>query len=136
MTIVRTLDEPRQASALLRVLRDKLDDATFDHRLARAVAQGYRVLAAYDDDRMVGALGYRLTDDLCWGRTFYIDDLVVHPGYRSGGIGAQLLAAAREVASKDCDAIRLCSDLTRENAHRFYEANELDRFSLQFVGLV
>ena len=135
MTTVHALDDPRQAADLLRILRDKLDDDEFDRRLAHAVAQGYRALAAYDDKHMVGVLGYRLTDDLCWGRTFYIDDLVVQPDHRGGGIGAKLLATAREMAAKDCDAIRLCSGLTRENAHRFYQANGLDRFSLQFVGL-
>ena len=134
MTTVRHVEDPRQAADLLRILRNKLDDAEFDRRLARAVAQGYRVLAAYNDDRMVGALGYRLTDDLCWGRTFYIDDLVVHPDDRNGGVGAALVATAREIAAKDCDIVRLCSGLTRESAHRFYEANGLDRFSLQFVG--
>ncbi|MEO0484888.1 MAG: GNAT family N-acetyltransferase [Pseudomonadota bacterium] len=134
MTRIAPMEDPMDAAPLLRQLRTQLDDATFAHRLSRAVAQGYRVIGAFDAaDVLIGALGYRITDDLCWGRTLFIDDLVVAPATRGQGIGAQLLAHARALAQTDCDHMRLCSGLSRTQAHRFYEANGLARFSLQFV---
>ncbi len=132
MITVALLDHAADAAPMLRLLRDRLDEATFARRLARAEDQGYRVLAAYDGERMVGALGYRLTDDLFWGRSFYVDDLVVDPARRSAGIGAALLDHARELAAS-CDHLRLCSGLNRTDAHRFYEANGMTRFSVQFI---
>lgn len=134
MTDIRHIENPTDAAPLLKVLRNKLDDASFEMRLTNAVSNGYRLLGAFAGDDMVGVLGYRLVDDLCWGRTFYIDDLVVHPDQRGSGVGAALLNHANSLASGGCDCIRLCSGLTRSDAHRFYEANGLERFSLQFVA--
>ncbi|WP_424933483.1 GNAT family N-acetyltransferase [Amaricoccus macauensis] len=125
-----------EAAPLLRILRSTLDEAKFTERLARAEAQGYRVLAAWDGEAMIGALGYRISDDLCWGRTFYIDDLVVSPKLRGGGIGRDLLAEAQRLAADGCDHIRLCSGLSRHDAHRFYKANGFEGFSLQFVARI
>ena len=136
MIRIAALDRPTDAEALLRTLRTTLDDAAFAVRLARAEAQGYRVLAAYEDETMVGVLGYRITDDLCWGRTFYVDDLVVAPDKRGAGIGARLLAEAKRMAKGTCDHLRLGSGLTRHDAHRFYETQGLRRFSVQFVDVL
>ena len=132
MITIAHVDQPAEAAPLLRVLRSGLDDALFEERLAKAVRQGYRVLAAYHGAAMAGVLGYRLVDDLCWGRTFYVDDLVVAETVRGQGVGAALLDKARALAA-DCDHMRLCSGLQRHEAHRFYEANGMRRSSLQFV---
>jgi len=135
MTIrTEPLADPAAAEAVLRVLRGQLDDAGFTGRLAAAVAQGYAVIAACDGPAMVGALGYRLTCDLRWGRSLFVDDLVVLPDRRGQGIGAVLMRAAEDIAAAEgCDALRLCSGLDRTEAHRFYEAQGMDRMSLHFA---
>ena len=137
MITVRALDDAARAEALLRQLRNALDDATFFERLARAKAQGYRVIAAFDaENAMHGVLGYRIADDLCWGRTFYVDDLVVDRRVRGQGYGAALMKHACALAAEDCDHMRLCSGLSREEAHRFYETHRLERKSYQFVAAI
>ena len=133
MINVNPLANPKEATKLLRTLRSQLNEKTFEERLARAAAQGYVVLGAFEGDQMVGALGYRITDDLCWGRTLFIDDLIVDPAARSSGVGRALMDEAKTIAATDCDHIRLCSGLSRHDAHRFYENCGLERFSLQFV---
>ena len=136
MIEVRALEAATEAAPLLRQLRSTLDDATFATRLSRAVAQGYRVLGAFDaTDALLGALGYRVNEDLHWGRTFYLDDLVVDAEARGQGIGAALLAQARVLATQECDHIRLCSGLNRTDAHRFYERAGLRPTSLQFFAV-
>ena len=126
-----------KAMPVLRVLRNGLDDAIFAARFADAVQAGYRAMLAMDDARAVGCLGYRITCDVFWGKTLFVDDLVVLPGLRGKGIGAQLLEAAKARACElSCDHIRLCSGLDRVEAHRFYERNGLKRTSLQFVHAV
>jgi len=134
MTQVTALDTATQAAPLLRQLRGHLDDDTFTARLDRAEAQGYRVLAATDGDQMVGALGYRITDDLNWGRTLYVDDLMVdHTRWREG-IGRALLDHARGVAREaGCDHIRLCSALNRHDVHKFYMISGMKASSMQFT---
>lgn len=134
MTLITALDTASDAAPLLRQLRGHLDDDTFATRLARAEAQGYRVLAAHEGDQMVGALGYRITDDLNWGRTFYIDDLMVEYTRWREGIGSALLEHARTVASEaGCDQIRLCSALNRHDTHKFYMISGMKASSMQFT---
>ncbi len=134
MIRVAPLADAAEAAPVLRILRQGLDDALFAERLRRAVAQGYRVLGAHEETALSGVLGYRVTDDLFWGRTLFVDDLVVVPARRGAGIGARLLGAAKGIAKQSsCDHLRLCSGLDRGAAHRFYETNGLTRRSLQFV---
>jgi len=126
---VQHSDDIDTIAPLLRILRDGLADDVFHARLERALVGGYRVLIAADQ----ACLGYRITHDVFWGKTLFIDDLVVRPDMRSSGIGNALLNAAKaEARAHGCDHIRLCSGLTREQAHRFYEQNGFARTSLQF----
>lgn len=115
---------------ILRVLRNTLDAELFGSRLALALEGGYRAFVTEDAS---GCLGYRITQDIFWGKTFYIDDLVVQPNLRSSGVGAALLERAKlEARTLKCNHIRLCSGLSRADAHRFYEQNEFTRTSIQF----
>ena len=134
MITLRVPDDPGEAKPLLRVLRHSLSEGEFDARLAAAIRAGYRTLVA-EDDGLIAALGYRIVEDICWGRTFYIDDLVVAEARRSEGIGEMLMTHATESArAEECDCVRLCSGLARTDAHRFYETNGMERTSLQFVA--
>jgi len=134
MTIVSDIEDIELALPLLAELRAALDPATLSARLSAAVAGGYRVLGATQNDNIVGVLGYRITHDICWGRTLYVDDLNIKPDARGTGIGGALLDVAKVRASElGCDHLRLCSGLTRLDAHRFYEAHDLIGFSKQFV---
>lgn len=134
--MIRTeeLADPALAAPVLRELRAALDDPVFAHRLAAARAQGYRVIAAWDGAEMVGALGCRLIEDLCWGRSLYVDDLVVTAARRGQRIGDALMRAAETMArAEGCDHLRLCSGHARADAHRFYRARGMDPRSLHFV---
>jgi len=134
MISVSPAHDIRRAVPLLSELRNTLDPDTFAKRLTAAVEAGYQIMIAEQDGVVVGVLGYRIALDLCWGSTFYIDDLNVDPTLRSSGVGAQLLTAAKSAAREaGCDHIRLCSGLTRTDAHRFYEAQGMQGFSKQFV---
>lgn len=84
MIQVIALSDAGRAEDLLRTLRATLDDATYTSRLKNAVANGYCILGLEDDGAMVGALGYRITFDLCWGKSLCVDDLVVAPDLRGG----------------------------------------------------
>ncbi|WP_415919567.1 GNAT family N-acetyltransferase [Tateyamaria sp. SN6-1] len=127
---IELTDDPAIIGPILRVLRADLDPAHFESRLAHALQHGYRALVTRDRD---ACLGFRITHDVHWGKTFFIDDLVVRPHLRGTGIGAALMDHAhKEADAMGCDVLRLCSGLTRTDAHRFYERNGLNRVSLQF----
>lgn len=134
MIKIEALKDPTPARHVLRELRASLDDATFTARFMAATEAGYQLIVAQDDDAVVGALGHRLVHDLCWGKTLYIDDLVITESRRGSGIGSALLdAALKRAQSLGCDHLRLCSGLTRAHTHRFYEAHGMAGSSKQFV---
>lgn len=134
MTIhIEPCDDATRITPILRILRNSIPEDVFRARLKCALKTGYNTMIATAPNGAQGCLGYRISHDVCWGKTFYIDDLVVQSDARGQGIGAALIEAAKSKAhALNCDHIRLCSGLTRADAHRFYEHNGFQKSSLQF----
>jgi len=62
-----------------------------------------------------------------------IESVHVRDGWRSRGVGAELLAAAEEIArARECYRIQLTSRTMRVEAHRFYLANGYELTSQGF----
>ncbi|HEX7390377.1 MAG TPA: GNAT family N-acetyltransferase [Acidiphilium sp.] len=107
---------------VMRQLRPHLSgEAEFLTRVRRQQGEGYRLLAAWEEDEAVGLAGYRLQENLIRGRFVYVDDLVVQDGRRSGGLGAKLLdEVARLAKSEGCVWLTLDTGLGNALAQRFY----------------
>ncbi len=122
---LRSADSERDIAAcfpVLRQLRPQLADAPdLLARVTRQAAEGYRLLAAWQDGEVVGAAGYRLQENLVRGRFVYVDDLAVLEGVRRQGIGALLLdEVERRAGEAGCHSIILDARLDNALAHRFY----------------
>jgi|SRR5688572_14652645 ribosomal protein S18 acetylase RimI-like enzyme len=106
----------------MRELRPHLpSEAEFVARVQRQAGDGYRLLAAWIEDRVVGLAGYRLQENLIHGRFVYVDDLVVAASGRRAGIGALLL----DRVSDECRRLQvplLVLDTAVDNSlgQRFY----------------
>lgn len=124
-TTLRHIENPQDLRAclpLMRELRPHLkEDADFVERVGRMRAEGYRLLAAMDDGQAVALAGYRLQENLIYGRFLYVDDLVVANGRRGERWGAMLLEAL-DAAARDSGCARLVLDTGLANAlaQRFY----------------
>lgn len=107
---------------LMRELRPHLESAqAFHEQVRRQAAQAYRLLAAWDDEQAVALAGYRLQENLIYGRFVYIDDLVVASRARSSGLGKQMIDAVREEALRlECAYLVLDTGLANSLAQRFY----------------
>ncbi len=97
----------------------------------RAVERTARVLghdtvalfgARSDQDQLVGVASVYLDIlSVRFGRRASIEDLAVHPGWRSRGVGTSLLTATRGWAHDNgADYVFLESGVARTDAHRFY----------------
>jgi GNAT superfamily N-acetyltransferase len=119
------LESPQDLRAclpLMRELRPHLkNEADFVERVSRMRADGYRLLAAMDHGQAVALAGYRVQENLIYGRFLYVDDLVVADGRRGEGWGARSLkpraAAAR---AHGCARLVLDTGLGNALAQRFY----------------
>ncbi|MBE3025128.1 GNAT family N-acetyltransferase [Janthinobacterium sp. GW458P] len=107
---------------LMRGLRPHIaNPAAYVAQLVRQSEQGYRLLAAWAGEHMVGLAGYRALENLLYGRFIYVDDLVVSSDLQRSGLGARLLTAVREEAmQRSCDHFVLDTGLHMPLAQRFY----------------
>jgi GNAT superfamily N-acetyltransferase len=109
-------------------LRPHLQPEEFVERVRRQEREdGYRIAFLETDGAVHCVAGYRLSENLAWGRFLYVDDLVTAEQHRSHGHGEQvfewLVQQAREAG---CDEFHLDSGVQRFGAHRFYLARRMD----------
>jgi GNAT superfamily N-acetyltransferase len=86
---------------------------------------GYRLVAAVDgeDGPVLAVAGFRLGENLAWGRHLYVDDLSTLPAARRHGHARRLLDWLHEEAQRlGCGQIHLDSGVGPERlaAHRLY----------------
>jgi GNAT superfamily N-acetyltransferase len=92
------------------------------------------LVAVDDDDRPIGWVHVGREHLLEQSHTATIRGLVVHEGYRSAGIGHDLMQSATAWA-RQAGALRLTlrSRISRERAHRFYEREGFARVKTSYV---
>lgn len=108
-------------------LRPHLTQAEFVARMRRQQAQGFQLVALRAHGVVAAVAGFRVLENLAWGRFLYVDDLVTDEARRSQGHGEALMdwliAYAR---AEGCDQFHLDSGVQRFGAHRFYLARRMD----------
>jgi ribosomal protein S18 acetylase RimI-like enzyme len=90
-------------------------------RVHRMREDGYRVLAAWRGEEVIALAGYRLQENLVYGRFLYVDDLVTLESERGGEWGARLIDATTRIAEEaGCMKLVLDTGLSNALAQRFY----------------
>ena len=119
----------------MRELRPHIAEEKFLTRVRSQEIDGYRLAYVQASNNVVAVAGYRLGENLAWGRFLYVDDLVTLPEHRSKGYGAKLLSWLKEQAAKEgCEQMHLESGIQRKGAHRFYEREGMSMSSFHFVA--
>lgn len=135
---LRAVQDPAHCHAcfaVMRELRPHLPDGdAFVAQVQRQADQGYRLLAAWRGEQVVGLAGYRLQENTLYGRFVYIDDLIVLPSEQRSGVGGLLIEAVRRAAI-DGGHAHLVLDTALGNAlgQRFYYRQGLLARGLHFV---
>jgi GNAT superfamily N-acetyltransferase len=132
---VETDQEIQLCFSLMKQLRPHLQESEFVSLIRRQYHSGYRLVMLLNDDLPVCLAGYRVSENLAWGRFLYIDDLITAADRRSQGNGAALLGWLKEEARRQrCQQIHCDSGLQREHAHRFYERESLPKTGYHFAS--
>ena len=122
---------------VMRELRPHIAEDQFLSHVRRQERAGYRLAVARDGEQPVAAAGFRILENLAWGRFLYVDDLVTLPTHRSRGFGAELLTWLRErAAQENCAQLHLDSGIQRKDAHRFYQREGMTLSSFHFAEKV
>lgn len=102
-------------------------------KVLRQTAEGYALAVLKDDDTVVAVAGYRIGENLAWGKFLYVDDLVTDDAKRSKGYGRRLMEwLERTARDAGCDELHLDSGVQRFAAHRFYLRYGMDIKSHHF----
>lgn len=118
---------------VMRELRPHIAESEFLSRVRAQEKAGYLLAFVQEVAGPVAVAGFRVGENLAWGRFLYVDDLVTHPTYRSKGYGAALLSWLRDYAEKEgCLQLHLDSGIQRKEAHRFYEREGMKMASYHF----
>lgn len=114
-------------------LRPHIAEGDFAQQVRRQQTQGYRLAFLEVESRVRALAGYRIGENLAWGRFCYVDDLVTDEEDRSRGYGGVLfdwlLVQAREAK---CQQFHLDSGVQRFAAHRFYLSKRMSISSHHF----
>ncbi|OOG28714.1 GNAT family N-acetyltransferase [Thioalkalivibrio denitrificans] len=132
--IAETDDEIAACFPVIHALRPHLSEPEFVPLIRRMEAGAYRLAYLAEHGRPVAVAGFRIGENLPWGRFMYVDDLVTDPAHRSRGHGRTMLSwLKRHAAEAGCGQLRLDSGVQRKDAHRFYEREGMEMVSLHFM---
>jgi GNAT superfamily N-acetyltransferase len=118
---------------IMRHLRNLESAPQFLRQVRAQQVSGYRLAFVTEGGEPLAVAGFRLGENLAWGRHLYVDDLVALPAARSKGGGATLLTWLSQLAeSEGAQELHLDSGTDRTDAHRFYEREGLRVSSYHF----
>ncbi len=116
------LEDLQSIFPLIHQLNPELDEALFRQRLdAMLLEGGYRCIAAFDRDVMVGAAGFWTGTHLWCGRYVEPDNVIVDRTLRSGGIGKLMMDWIEvEARRMGCELLKLEAYAERTRTREFY----------------
>ena len=111
----------RTAWSLVAQLRPNLDADALVAQLQRQSGEGFRAAILYDAGVPRAYAGWRVHENLVYGRHMYVDDLVTDETVRSRGYGKAMLDWLKTEAKRlGCTRLQLDSGTFRKDAHAFY----------------
>ncbi len=126
--------------SILVQLRTTLPKEKFLSSVKRQQKSGYKLAFIKDNNEVVAVAGFRISENLAWGKFMYIDDLITNSTSRSKGYGNALMDWLVDYAKHEsCKELHLDSGVQRFNAHRFYLRKRMNitahHFALQLDNL-
>lgn len=121
-TIATTDEEISATFPLMKQLRPHLSEHAYLNTIRRLQSEyGYRLAVLFEDGEAKAAAGYRLTENLAWGRSMYVDDLITDGESRFRGYATRIFDwLEEEIERHGCAMMHLDSGVHRHDAHRFY----------------
>ncbi len=136
--VIRALDEDDLPDAvrLLATLNPDTPAGILRDRLVTILREHphYHAVCAMREDRMVGLAGAWAATKIWCGRYLEIDNLVVDPEARSGGVGTRLMTHLEDVArARDCNILVLDSYTSNHASHRLYHRLGFEIWGFHFI---
>jgi ribosomal protein S18 acetylase RimI-like enzyme len=124
------------AARLLTTLNPETPPPLIATRLNTLLADHshYQLVGAFAGERLVGVAGAWIATKIWCGRYLEIDNLVVDPAARSGGIGSLLIRHLEALAvERDCKIVVLDSYTANHPSHRLYHRLGFEIWGFHFI---
>jgi GNAT superfamily N-acetyltransferase len=119
--LATTDDEIEKCFPVVVQLRSHIKQSDFLPLIKKQMQTGYQLAFVESNGNLLSVAGFRIANNLAWGKYLYIDDLVSDENHRSKGAGKKLFDWLVEYANaQGCKQLHLDSDVQRFQAHSFY----------------
>jgi len=116
-----TIKEMLAQIETIRFLYPNISEEKYEAYLSQMVPHNYTQIGVFEEQQCLGITGCWSATKLWTGKYLEIDNFVVHPDYRSKGIGKLLTDYIEQKAnSLECSSIVLDAFTGNFGAHRFY----------------
>lgn len=116
-----TIPEMLAQIETIRFLYPNISVEKYEAYLSQMVPHNYTQIGVFDEQQCLGITGCWSATKLWTGKYLEIDNFVVHPDYRSQGIGKLLTDYIEQKAKTlECSSIVLDAFTGNFGAHRFY----------------
>lgn len=117
----------------LQLLNIDLSPTIIQERLNDMVANGYQCVGVYDDEKLIGICGMWILYKVYVGKHLEPDNVIIHPDYRSKGIGEKMMEWVENFAKENnCEALELNAYLINEKGRKFWEENKYKKLGVHF----
>lgn len=132
-----TLEEMLDQIETMQYLYPKLTVEKYKSYLQEMIPHNYKQVAVFEEKTCVGLSGFWTGTKLWCGKYIELDNFIVHPNYRSKGIG-KLITDYIDIKAEEigCTNIVLDAYTTNFAAHRFYYNQGFGPKGFHFVKIL
>jgi GNAT superfamily N-acetyltransferase len=114
-------DEWVDTLPLIQLLNPKLAPEVLIDRMMQMGPLGYHCVGVFDGERLAGCCGFWVLVKYYVGKHIEPDNVIIHPDYRSHGLGAQMISFLEQYAREiDCDALELNVYMVNAAGQKFW----------------
>ncbi len=123
MYTIKIIEENEISSILpyLKMLNEKTDEAILVSRLKEMMEHNYKCVGVYDNEKLIGITGFWVLYKHYVGKHIEPDNVIIHPDYRSKGIGELMMNWLYQYAKDEgCLAVELNCYVSNHKGVRFW----------------
>lgn len=130
---ITTEAELREVYPIMKQLRPIGEETFLEVVETMRDESGYQLFALRDDGAYRGLASIVVETNMYHGKHAWVHELVVDETHRGEGYGSQFLSWIEDWAEeRDCSCFELASGLWRDEAHEFYEDNDMEKYCYTF----